>query len=418
METKAALTGVCAWTAKGLLAIALVLTASGCASVVYKDSATTFVASGQAAGKQIEEASKSLDGAQDAIRRTKIASDSSCPIAEKRLFVRGGAGEPETIRAALKRFKNQDALPGCQTLLSCERSLAQPGAAPMECRSVCYSKAEGNCLAQLERSYAIELKETAVQSGADHQALQSESSSLMEYLQKTEYQRAGSVESRLVGAGVKELSAYLDVLGEVTEGRKSDYPEDAKKLSERLGALTKGLGEVSGQQLSAASQATQKQVQNALGAFGKLAGLLQTMSQDAADARKIQRLVSENKVNVEGLIATLHAVALGDGTLAATYSDLAAITARQALQARFEKTRDPYARSLLLAERENYLYSNGEAMTLAVNAVFDSLSKSHLALVSLVENPNDEQKKALVNARLQNFKAVVRALADVVQAVR
>jgi phosphoglycolate phosphatase-like HAD superfamily hydrolase len=282
----------------------------------------------------------------------------------------------------------------------------------------CYSREEGNCLTQLERSYAIEIKVAADHPAVDGAALQQEVSSFVVLLQKTEYRRTGSVESMLVGSGIRDLSEYLDLLGRVTEARKSEYPDDAKRLSERLSSLTKGLSEVSGKQLSSSSQATQKQVQDALGALGNLAGVLQTMSKDAQDAGEIKRLVRDNQVNVEGLIATLRAVALGDTTLAVTYSDQAMRRARASLQAKFEETADPYSRSLLLVERENYLYTDGDTMLKAVNDVFDSLSKSHLALVSLVNDPTDEQKKAIANERLQNFKTVVTALADVVQAVK
>ncbi len=401
-------------TTRALLVVAFALISIACASVVYKDSATTFVAVGRVAGKQMDDSSKQLDSAEDAIRSTEIATDASCPIGDKRLFVRAGKVAPATLVAALDRFPNQAALSGCKKLLSCEQPVsANAGRVPMDCRSACYSSEEGNCLSQLERSYAIELKATP----ANGSALE-EGTSFATFLQRTEYRRAGSVESKLVGSGVRDLSEYLDVLAKVAEARKSEYPDDAKRLSERLSSLVKGVGEASGKQLSNSSQATQKQVQTALGALGELAGVLQTMSQDAQDASKIKQLVTQNQVNVEGLIATLRAVALGDGTLAATYSDLSMRRARAMLQARFAKTSDPYSRSLLLVERENYLYTDGDTMLKAVNDVFDSLSKSHLALVSLVNNPTDEQKKTIINERLQNFKAVVSAFVDVAQAVK
>lgn len=418
MEIKAALSNASSRMHRWLLVCAFLLTASGCASVVYKDSANSFTAAGYAAGKQIEEASKSLDSAQDAIRRTKIADDRTCPIADRRIFVRSGSGDPATIDAALKRFPNQAALAGCQALLSCERSSTKPGSNSTQCRQNCYSSAESNCLTQLERSYAVDLKESASRPAPDTLALQKESSALLALLQKAEYQRATPAENQLASAGVQELSAYLDLLAKVAEDRKSEYPDDAKQLAKRIGNLTKSVSEASGQQLSSASQATQKQIQDALGALGELIGVLDTMSRDQADESKIRQLVAGNSNNVEKLIEALRAAALGDGTLSAATSDQAAYAARKALQARFQNTAEPYERSLLLTERENYLFSNGEALTGAIDAVFDNLSKSHIALVSLVENPTDEQKKALANARLQSFKTVAKALVDVAQTIR
>jgi len=419
MESWAAFNGAIKGVTRTVFVFVFALIASGCASVVYKDSATTFVAAGREAGKQLEVSSKQLDDAQDAIRFNKIISDASCPINDERLFVRTGAGDPDTVSKALKRFQNQNALNDCKVLLTCERSAtAKPGAVPGFCESACYTSEERNCLVQLEGSYAIALKETANRPDADRQALQQEASRYLALLEKTEYQRAGSVESKLVGAGVRELSEYLDLLAKVADARTSEYPDDAKHLSDRLSSLTKAVSDVSGKQLSSASQDTQKQVQGALEALGKLAGVVQTMAQNAQDAAAIKKLVNSNQVDVKDLIAKLRAVALGDGNLAAVYSQKAAQQARSRLQEKFKGTTNPYDRSLLLAEREKYIMADGDMRAGAVTQVFDSLSKSYQALVSLVNDPTDEQKKAIANERLQNFKTVAKALADVVQAVK
>lgn len=415
MENWAAFKGV----TRGLLLLMFALIASACASVVYKDSATTFVAAGHEAGKQLEASSKQLDDAQDAIRFNKIISDTFCPIKDERLFVRTGAGAPDTVSAALKRFSNQNALNDCKILLTCEQSaFAKPGTVPAFCGLACYTSAERNCLTQLEGSYAIALKGVANQPAADRQALQQEASRFLALLEKTEYRRAGSVESKLVGSGVRGLSEYLDLLAKVAEERTSEYSDDAKQLSERLSSLTKTVSEVSGKQLSGASQETQKQVQNVLEALGKLAGVVHTMAQNAQDAATIKQLVNANQINVEDLIARLRAVALGDGNLAAVYSQQAAQRARAMLQDKFKATTNPYDRSLLLAEREKYLITDDDMKSIAIMQVFDILSKSHQALVSLVNDPTDEQKKSIANERLQNFKTVVKALADVVQAAK
>lgn len=396
---------------QSVLIVVFLLNASGCASVVYKDSATTFVEAGRAAGKQLQESSKRLDSAEDAVRRIEIESDASCPIGDRHLYVRTRDSAADAVSLALARFTNLATLPGCQQLLACEQSMAiSPAAAPVACRTACYSSGEGNCLAQMERSYAIEL--TTATTGKE--ALQAESASFARLLQKTEYQRGDSVESMLIDSGVRDLSAYLDLLSKVAEARKSEYPEDAKQLSDRLSSLVKGLSEVSGKELSSSSQATQKQVQAAIGAFGNLAGVLQTMAQNAKDANEIKRLVRENELNVEGLISNLRAVAMGDNLLAAAYSDLAVRKSRMMLQEKFAHASDAHARAQLLAERDTFLYSDDASITKAVNDVFDSLSKAHSALVSLVNDPTDEQKKAIANEQLQNFKTVVKALIDVI----
>lgn len=402
----------CVHAVRSIVFVMLVLCATGCASVVYKDSATTFVEAGRSAGKQLEESSKKLDSAEDAVRRIKIESDASCPIGDRHLFVRTQESAADAVSAALARFGNQAALPGCKQLLTCEQAMSvKPEARPATCRTACYSSNEGNCLTQLERSYAIEL--TTATTGKE--ALQTESASFAKLLQKTEYQRADSVESMLVDTGVRDLSEYMDLLSKVAEARKSEYPDDAKQLSDRLSSLVKGLSDVSGKELSSSSQATQKQVQAAIGAFGNLAGVLQTMAQNTKDANEIKRLVRDNQVNVEGLISNLRAVALGDGLLAAAYSDQAMRKSRMVLQDKFAHASDAYARSQFLAERDKYPYSDGTSVEKAVNDVFDSLSKAHLALVSLVNDPTDEQKKAIANEKLQNFKTVVKALVDVIQ---
>ncbi|RON80691.1 hypothetical protein [Pseudomonas fluorescens] len=404
---------------RGLFILILALIGSGCASVVYKDAATTYVAAGRQAGKQLEASSRQLDAAQDVIRFDRITSDASCPIRDERLFVRNGDGDPETVAAALKRFENQAALDDCKQLLRCEQSSSsKKRGAPATCASACYSSSERSCLTQLESSYAIALKGAANQPVDQRQALQQESSRFLTLLERTEYRRAGSVESLLVGSGVRDLSEYMDLLAKVAEERKSEYPEDAKALSTRLSSLSKSVSEGTGKKLSAASQETQTQVNSAIEALGNFAGVVQKMAQDAQDASTIKKLVNANEVNVEDLIGRLRAVALGDTNLAAVYSQQAAQRARARLQAKFKSTANAYDRSLLLAARDKYLNPEGDADAATVTQIFDSLSKSHQALVSLVNDPTDEQKIAIANERLQNFKTVVVALADVIQKVK
>ncbi|EIL98767.1 hypothetical protein RHOFW104T7_03530 [Rhodanobacter thiooxydans] len=363
--------------------------------------------------------SNQLDTALDAARLSKINSDSTCPIADAHVYVRSGSPTLPTVTAALARFKNQAVLAGCKRLKECAGGgTAKPGHLPAACKSACYSRDEGNCLSQLERSYAIEIKSPTDSSSAYIDALQSEASDFVALLDEVQYQRPGSVENTLAASGVRALSEYLDVLSKVAQGRKSEYLADAAHLSDRLTFLSNKVEEVSGKQLSSSTKETKEQVQTALGAIGKLAGILQTMGSNATSANEIKRLVRENKGTVDGLIQSLRAVALGDSSLAQTYSDLVVRNQRLLLEQKFANARDDYDRRLISAQLENYQYGDDQAMATAINAMFDNLSAANESMVSLVEHPTDEQKKLIANERLQNLKAAVGALVEVAQAVK
>lgn len=419
MESRGAIGNVFLRSSRGVLCALIATLASGCASVVYKDSASTFTAAGRTASELVADSSKRLDKAQDKIREVRINKDVSCSIADERLFVRTDKSAPTIVNTALNRFPIPAALPGCQKLQRCEQAATGPvGAISAECRTVCYSSFEGNCFSQLEKSYAIELNSKRGTANPVDPVLEKEASAFALLLDSIEFQRSSSVESKLVGFGIRGLTEYLDLLEKISEERTSEVPDDAKKLSDKLSSVSKKLTDAKGEQLSDASKKTQEKVQGAIGAIGKLAGTLQAMAKNSQDATEIKRLVRENQVDVEGLISSLRSIATGDNLVALIYGDQATMAVRKMLQDQYSKTTDPYSRSLLLAERDNYKYIDGDVVVKSVDEVFNSLSKAHNSLVSLVNNPTDEQKKAIANEQFENFKTVVKDIAEVVNTVK
>src|ERR1700693_86894 len=132
----------------------------GCASIVYKDAATTYVAAGRGLSQQLINSASNLSAAEDALKLSKIISDSSCPVADERLFIRSTAPRASDFKTLLAPFPNLE--PSCQKLRQCDAI----GATDASCQTVCMSREESNCIVQLEQDYAISLNpQTTIPSG-------------------------------------------------------------------------------------------------------------------------------------------------------------------------------------------------------------------------------------------------------------
>ena len=375
---------------------------TGCGSVVYKDAATTYVVAGKAATRSLTDAATNLAAAQDRLKATRIVGDASCPIGEKRIFLR----DPRyrgVFTAALKRIPEMAGLPACIRLEACEANPAAPG-----CNTACYSAQEANCIDQLETNTALRQKSL---SGADADRFAEGSKPLVKALDELEYGRSAPVQNKLVKSSVDALLDYLDLLDKLTKKRESEVAGDAKKLSDKITNASKEITDLTGKQLSAADKATQAQITGAIGALGKFVSDMQDIAANAADADAIRKLVAARSSDVQALVVSIKEVAIGDAMLAAVYKDIANAQARADLQARYAGARDAYERSLVLAERDKYTYTDGEQLKSSVGALFDAMDKSHAALVQLVLHPDDKDLQAISNARFQEFKTIA---ADVV----
>lgn len=384
-----------AWMAR-LAAVAAALVLSGCGSIVYKDAASTYVAAGRAVTTNLATASLTLAHAQDDQKAIKIAADANCPIKERRLFVRSPSNT-SLFATAVGSYPKAKQSSDCQAILRCK---ANPGS--VGCSSACYSAAEGACIALLDGEGASVLKDQAVADGAKQQA-----KTLAAAIADAEYGSPAAVQSKLIEANLTALTEYLDLLGKLTTKQESEVKADADKLVKRLDNTLNDVKELTGASLSASDAATKTKITGMLGAAAKLISSVQVIAANARDAAAIRKIVNDRSADVDALVDSIQDVAVGDAMLAATLSDLARLKQREWLQDRFTAERSADRRYLMLVEdRKKFTYSDGPALTKSVTALFAAMKTSHAALVQLVQNPSDEDKRAVAQAAFQEFKSI------------
>lgn len=379
---------------------------AGCGSIVYKDSATTYVAAGRTATKSVADAAASLENARDKLKATKIVSDQSCPIAEPRLYLRN-AGLTQQLKSALTLVPGMQYPPDCKPLLNCEANPTNN-----KCRGICYSKEEANCISTIEENLAIYFKGLK---DPEADRFSTVIRPLAIAITEAEYGRPKPVAALLVKDNLSALTEYLDMLEKLTAKRDSEVGEDAKKLSKKLTDTTSALSNLTGKQLSTNAKATQTKITGAVTAMGKFVGDLQVIADNAQDAQAIRKLVAEGRTDVNNLINNVKEVAGSDAMLGSVFNNLGLLQARLDLQERYSTAGDAYSRDLLLMERTKYSFSDGEQTQQAVAALFDAMAKSHEALIRLIMNPNDKDKQAIANARFQEFKLIAEDVATLVQ---
>lgn len=388
----------------GCAVAALLLT--GCGSIVYKDSATTYAAAGRAATKSVSDAATSLANAEDKLKASQVASDPKCPIAEQHIYLRGSELSKQ-LKVALGLVPGAMLPADCKKLVDCDLKPDQA-----VCRNTCASAEEANCIATVEENLAMHQKGL---NGSEADSFSTAVQPVANAISQAEYGRAKPVAAILVKENLSILTEYLDMLEKLTVKRESEVAEDAKKLSKRITDTTGEVSKLTGKQLSTEAKATQTKVTNTITAMGKVVNDLKDIADNAKDAQAIRKLVAERSKDVQKLIASIKEIAGSDAMLGAVYNNLAQIQARADYQKRYAKAGDAYSRSMLLAERGNYSYVDGDKTLKAVDALFDAMTKSHEALIQLVMNPSEKDKQAIANASFQEFKMIAEDVATLIQ---
>jgi hypothetical protein len=388
---------------------------SGCASVVYKDAAASYVVASKDLTKQLNEVSSRLTQAEDLRRRQKIVTDKSCPLEQDRLFVRMDPSVRFT--PLIQNFPSMaQNVAGCTQLIDCERGGASTRTPESVCARACYSAAEGNCIKILEQEYARADKNrsAADANGPEQQKLVNDSQQLVRLLQQVEYGRGESISSKLIAANLQVLAQYMDLLEKASTSNKANLTTDVNHLTDRIKSVTDGFGSLTGNQLSSADKATRDNIMKSLGVLGKFGGNLQVLARNAKDADQIKAFVKSNADTTDALITSIEQVISGDDYLGIALNDAATRKAREAIAVRYSAAGTPYERGVLLDEALKYKYITKADSQKKLQDVFGSLRKSHTALRNLVLSPTDEQMQAIHSEEFQNFRTIVQDVAGVI----
>lgn len=391
-------------------AAAVSLSLGGCAAVVYKDAAASYVAASKDLVKQLDEVSARLVVAEDMQRRQKIVTDAACPIEQERIFVRTNAAVKFTplILSIPNMVTKVD---GCQRVVSCERGDPAP-----VCKRACYSAEEANCLKTLEQEYARADTRLAT-AGADRQRVASDARQLVKLLHVVEYERGDSITSRLIADNLQVLAQYMDLLEKASTASKVDFTSDVNRITNRIDTVTKGYAKITGEQLSSADTATRDKVNASLGLLGTLGGHLRNLAANAKDAAQIQAFVRDNAGLADSLIVSIENVIDGDDYLGVVLNNSAVYAARTAVAKRYQVAKSPYERGVLLDEALKYKYTSATDSQKKLQDVFAALRQSHTTLTSLVLNPNEEELKAIHSEEFQNFRTVAQDVAGLIAQV-
>jgi hypothetical protein len=387
----------------------LMLLLPACAHVVYKDSVTTYVSSGQKLVKQLNDTSHALIAAEDQDKITSMADDLQCPIGQPRVFVReqdhkaNGTFDTALSDPRLESLKEQ---PKCKALLACELSKNPMGV----CTRRCYTADEGLCIINLQNDLSILRK-----ASPDDAALTATEDSFKRRVHQIEFGAVDAYDNHYVTGSITALSSYMGLLSKLAEDRNSEIPSETAKATETVKTVVDELSKL--KPLSSSNAAKVANGKTALDAIAKLLGDLQDMKYWNDQVSKIKDLVRERQSDVTAVIDGIQPFAEGDAELLALAHNLAAEAQLAALEDSFKTTTTTYRREALIFQRTKYAPIDEKALQKSIDDVFKEFDLSSTSLADLIEHPTDEQKKALQSERFNNFKAAIEDAASVVTAV-
>jgi hypothetical protein len=378
-----------------LLVVFHTILLTGCASIVYKDSATTYVAASRNLIKAMNDASNAAAVAADAAKISELVKDRRCPIADRDLYIRKPTIFSKEVMEPLSLFPTLKNAESCKALLACNT------AGPDYCRNACLISEEGNCLAQIEQNLVILKKEKPNDKG-----LQETAGNFQRVLGQVQVGRLSVSATDLAELGLAVFGEYLDLLGKLAEKDTSDLEARATVLNTRLGDRVKNYLDITGRTLSTGAEAEQKAVGEYLGTLGKLAADIQVLSRNARDADQIKRIVTENVLLVDKATSSIQSIVRMETTAATVYANQSAKAARKSIQGKFASASNEYDRLMIYNEITKYPVAKYEAGISAIEVIFKALDESHASLVQLIKSPSEEQLKKIRNEKFQSFKTI------------
>jgi DNA-binding protein H-NS len=402
-----------------LVAVSFLL--SGCASVVYKDSATKYSDSAAKLITKIHEAENLTAKASEAEKRERAAQDSSCPVAAKNVYLSKPVDTERTaVVAMLDRYPTIKGGGACRKLQACiaDRS-------GVDCGRICLGPEEANCLDNLthawtaaaaakvkaEEEAATKAKERGVVPDKDKKPeKESPDEPLANYREVIDSAKIGSNRlsaPRIVAESLQSFATYLDLLDEYADKDASKLKERSTKFATRIKERADLIKDFTGNEVLSSAEITaqQKYVQ----AFGKLASNLQDMARNYKDANQIKEIVGKNEAEVSRTLALLQDYAATVSNIGFVKTTSFTLNRRNAIQKAYSKENKAEERLKMFDLLDKLPYVTEAA---GMDEIFEAFEKSHIALVRLIQNPNDEDLKLLRAQRFEEFKNIASDLAS------
>lgn len=357
---------------------------AGCQSVVYKDSATTFVSASHSLIKKISATDASLAKSIDSSKQEIIIADQNCPISNERLFVK---------RRGVNFAEFANGINKCQLLINCE---SNPDL--VSCGKGCYSNKETDCINQIDHDYKVMALTKSPESLEAKNQME-----VADLIMKVEYGKYKVTGNQMIVTSLRVFSSYLDLLEQLSNKQTSEFESKSKSLATNMDAVVKQYQSLTKEQLSTETKEAFATSSKYISGLGKLLSDITIMTKNLEDATKIKALVKSNSKDVKELLGLTMEVVEADETLGNIFADLRIETIRKDMEVKYSKTSDPYDRYLIFRELESS-YSNKNLDKSNIKALFATVEESHDLLVSLVQNPTEKQKRELLNASFQQFK--------------
>jgi hypothetical protein len=371
---------------------------AGCSSVVYKDTATQYVAASKSLVKFFEQSDSAFKSTNNLAKTAVIASDRACPVAQDRLFVRTDSPPSFTKYIESASFKEYVARSAATARSALAASCAAIEKSEAEKSSTsCYSAEEGYCLTNLERVIRLDPRE------------RSDVSAFNDSLAAVEYDRSVS-SSQLLGRTLAVITAYTDVLSKIVAEQAEDANADAKKLNDKIGELQTDYTKYTGNDISQAEAARIAVVNKRVTALGAVLNDVSSIANSARQISDMKAAVIKNKATVSAAIKELSPLADAEVLMNADLLDRSTMQIRKSMQRDFANASTDYERAQIWLDlRTKYPYSNANTaeLTSDVDTIFKQLQKSHDDLVSLIEDPTNEQRQKLRDANFESFKSLV-----------
>ncbi len=388
-----------------LLAVVL----SGCGGIVYKERAGQFVEAGRAVSTAFDEAAASKGQALETYKRIVIAHDLTCKISNGPVLIRTGLTLSTT---SLSEFaKLADPLLEREQCAALKMCVAQPTSS--NCKSSCLSDGEARCLAQIEKSL-IKKRDALPKTTKEH-PLKTAAKDFDRLMRGVELGRPRTVAQRIAEDSMTVFTDYLDLLEAHVDADPAEVSVRASALVSKIDARKAEWEALTGAEVATGASAQIDKAKEYLGAIGTLGSVVREIYRNNKDATAIRRIVRENERSVSSAIKDVKLFLLAERNL----GSIVANTNNRELQAHlgtvFEMEKSVYKRFELLADLPTHRNDVGPDGNAAVEKLFVKLDETHSSLVTLVNDPTSEDKKAIFRKAFREFLDVVSGVVKIIK---
>jgi len=400
--------------------LALPLLFCGCKGQLIKDTAATLSDSYTQLATQTADFNKQQNAARfhNMALRVAAAPKGQCdprgpnPLNPKPTYVRLGhtaADADNTFEVVMAQLSEAHLAPPesvCRQLLTCE---AHPDTAG--CQAVCYTEPESKCIDQMSKAVAAQADEKTAGHGlldptspaGQSLALMNSKLSVIVFSPNAIPQAAGVAASlHAVGAYMSSVAAIANRSPKDLTPIKDHFTADEAKVADTYKSMNP-----SG--LTDAQAAAQKQLVATSDAADKLIGDIKKMVDAEHDANKIKAIMNEAEADYQTLYAQLKgnasliSVQLVHAENASFVStaeqmqrDIASAKTVQGKAAALE------ASQMALADHQSRLKA-AEDIPAKFNELLEKMAKAHDALMTLANDPTNDQQRQIAELTVTNF---------------